>query len=152
MLVGLPLGSSHPLRIESALESEAQMAGGLTAETLEDARSLVRLDVECRWPECFRANLVGQAIDGRTELVDPVVDFVEARLGLRLRFDPESHAEARVPLVGGRAAGSSTGNSGTSRGLRHGRRQTLICDGSDEAAAKQCESVLESGSGGCSSF
>lgn len=55
-----------------------------TAEAFEDPRSLVRLDVERCRPEGFGADLVGQAIDRRTELVNPVVDFVEALLRLCL--------------------------------------------------------------------
>lgn len=82
----------------------------LTAEALQYARSLVGLDVERRGPEGLRANLVGQSIDGRSELVDPGVDFVEAGLAVGLGLAPHDWSRR----AGGEclAAGSVSGRQG----------------------------------------
>lgn len=74
--------------------------GVLTAEALQYARSLVRLDVKRRGPEGLRANLVGQTVDRRSELVDPGVDFVEAGLAVCLGLAPHDWSR--------RAGGEST--------------------------------------------
>lgn len=66
----------------------------LTAKALQDARSLVRLDIEGGRPKRLRTNFVRKAIDRRTKLVDKIVDFVKACLGIGFGFLPESHGDS----------------------------------------------------------
>jgi hypothetical protein len=85
-------------------------SGVLTAEALQYARSLVRLDVKRCGPEGLGANLVGQTVDSRSELVDPGVDFVEASLAVGLGLAPHDWSRR----AGGEclAAGSVSGRQG----------------------------------------
>ena len=81
----------------------------LTAEALQYSRSLVRLDIECCWPEGFRANLIRQAVDRHTELVYPVVDLVEASLAAGLRFPPHDRFYQRRMFLGSAVSQQVTG-------------------------------------------
>lgn len=52
----------------------------LTAEALQYPRSLVAFLVQRCRPKCLRAQLVAQVVDGRPQLVESSVCFIEARL------------------------------------------------------------------------
>lgn len=82
------------------------------AETLEDPRSLIRLNVQRRRPERLGANFVGEAIDRGAKLVDPGVDLVEARLGLSLCLGPQCHG-IYWALAGRRGSNIGDGVHGT---------------------------------------
>lgn len=50
----------------------------ILAEASQNPCSFIRFLVERGWPKGLRAEFVGEFVDGSAELVDEVVDFVEA--------------------------------------------------------------------------
>ena len=62
----------------------------------ENTCSLVGFDVERGRPEGFGSNPVGKFVDRRAELVNQIVDFIEALLGSGLSLRPGGELDRHV--------------------------------------------------------